>query len=101
MDGQDKEALTKRLKELREEYACTSISIFEDDDDTITANIAKKIINEELPTVDSTLIYLYADCGSLRKLGGLLNCSHATVSTEIKRIKKYIIERIKEIRVCY
>lgn len=101
MDGQDKEALTKRLKELREEYRYRDINIFEDDENTITASIAKKIINDELPTVDSTLIYLYADSGSLRKLGELLNCSHATVSTEIKRIKRYIIERIKEIRICY
>lgn len=50
----------------------------------------KYIINHRLNQVDKTLIILYADCQSYRKLGKRLGLSHTTVMLEIRRIKAEI-----------
>lgn len=50
----------------------------------------KYIINHRLNQVDKTLIILYADCQSYRKLGKRLGLSHTTVAVEINRIKAEI-----------
>lgn len=52
----------------------------------------KEIINTRLSLVDKTLILLYVDCQSFRKLGERLGLSHMTCRKEIKRIKKIILE---------
>lgn len=50
----------------------------------------KDIIANRLDEVDRTLILLYADCQSFRKLGERLGMSHTTVRKEIVRIKNNI-----------
>lgn len=50
----------------------------------------KYIINNKLNQVDRTLIILYADCQSYRKLGKRLGLSHTTIAQEINRIKAEI-----------
>lgn len=52
----------------------------------------KEIIDTKLSQVDKTLILLYADCQSYRKLGKKLRLSHMTCRREILRIKKIILE---------
>lgn len=51
----------------------------------------KEIINTKLSLVDKTLILLYVDCLSLRKLGQRLGLSHMTCRKEIIRIKNIIL----------
>lgn len=51
----------------------------------------KEIINTRLSLVDKTLILLYVDCQSFRKLGARLGLSHMTCRKEIIRIKKIIL----------
>ena len=51
----------------------------------------KEIINTRLSLVDKTLILLYVDCLSYRKLGERLGLSHMTCRKEIIRIKKIIL----------
>ena len=42
--------------------------------------------------MDRTIILLYADCLSYRKLGKRLGFSHATLAKEVRRIKEKILE---------
>ena len=51
----------------------------------------KWIIDNRLNRVDKTLILLYADCLSFRKLGKRMGFSHTTMREEIKRIKRIIL----------
>ena len=51
----------------------------------------KEIINTRLSLVDKTLILLYVDCQSFRKLGARLGLSHMTCWKEIIRIKNIIL----------
>ena len=52
----------------------------------------KEIINTRLSLVDKTLILLYVDCQSFRKLGERLGLSHMTCRKEIIRIKNIILK---------
>ena len=60
-------------------------------DDPRVARI-KEIIDTKLSQVDKTIILLYADCQSYRKLGKKMRLSHMTIRREVIRIKKIILE---------
>lgn len=83
-----------RLSEIKEEYKFND-DIFNTDDKR--AYIAKKVIFEQLNEVDRTIILLYAETGSLRKLGDILGCSHSTIRPEVNRIKEDIKDKIQDI----
>ncbi len=52
----------------------------------------KEIISTRLSVPDRTLILLYAEYQSYRKLGEQLGLSHMTVRREILRIRKIILD---------
>ena len=85
--------IVREYKDIRKDYAFDG-SIFNAEPERVA--IVKQIIAEELNEVDRTLIILYADCLSYRKLGARLNLSHSTVAAEIKRIKADILRRYEE-----
>jgi transcriptional regulator of aromatic amino acid metabolism len=58
----------------------------------------KEIINNKLSIVDKTLILLYVDCQSYRKLGKRLGLSHMTCRKEIIRIKNIILKEYERIQ---
>lgn len=62
-----------------------------DDDEPRVASI-KRIIETKLTQADRTIMLLYVDCMSYRKLGRMLHLSHVTARTEVLRIKKMILE---------
>lgn len=57
----------------------------------------KEIIFLEIGQVDRMLILMYADCGSLRKLGEKIGVSHVTINHEIRRIRAEIIAKMDKI----
>ena len=57
----------------------------------------KEIIDTKLSLVDKTIILLYADCQSYRKLGAKLHLSHKTVRREVIRIKNIILKEYENI----
>ena len=65
-------------------------SIFTVDEERVAS--IKYIIDNKLNRVDKTLILLYADCLSFRKMGQRLGFSHTTMRGEIKRIKGIILD---------
>lgn len=81
--------LVKDYKTIKEDYKFNP-DIFSLDDERVSK--VKYIIDNKLSQVDQTIILLYADCGSLRKLGQRMGMSHMTIRKEVVRIKKFILE---------
>lgn len=71
-------------------------SIFNEDTDRV--NAVKYIIDNKLNQVDKTLILLYADCQSLRKLGKRMGFSQTTMHEEIRRIKAIILDEYNKMK---
>lgn len=81
--------IVRDYREIKEEYAWHP-DIFTKDDERVAK--VKEIINTKLSVIDKTIIVLYADCQSYRKLGKRLGVSHMTIRREVQRIKKIILE---------
>lgn len=86
MRNDNKVVETYRL--IKEEYAYNPDTMCKDDERVAKL---KKIIDTKLSVVDKTIILLYADLQSLRKLGQVMGVSHATIRTEVQRIKDIIM----------
>lgn len=86
--------LVQEYRRIRQDYAWDS-SIFCKDAERVSR--IKEIIDTRLSVVDKTLILLYVDCLSYRKLGEKLHLSHMTIGKEIKRIKRIILEEYESI----
>ena len=86
--------VVKDYKEIKEEYKWDS-SIFNQDDEKVSR--IKEIINTRLSVVDKTIILLYVDCQSYRKLGKRFGLSHMTIRREVLRIKKIILEEFQNV----
>lgn len=71
------------LDELLEEYQL-DFSLFSDLDDRLL-DISDKW--EKLKDTDKIVLILYAEYGSLRKVGSLLGFSHSTIDKYIKEIR--------------
>lgn len=71
-------------------------SIFTGDEEKVAA--VKYIIDNKLSRVDKTLILIYADSLSFRKMGQRLGFSHTTMRQEVKRIKDIILEEYKRMK---
>lgn len=84
--------LIRDFKELAPDYEPIE-GIFNDEPDKVRR--LKKVISE-LDQVDRTLILLYADCGSYRKLGVKLGLSHGSVKRIIDGIRTKILDRYFE-----
>ena len=90
--------IVKDYREIKDDYAWRP-DIMNNDDERVAR--VKEIINKSLSVVDKTIILLYVDCQSYRKLGKRLGVSHMTVRRECQRIKKIILaeyERGNEIQ---
>lgn len=81
--------VVKEYRHIRREYAWDNDVMTEDSE---RVSKVKRIIDTKLSVVDKTIILLYADCQSYRKLGRKLNLSHMTVRREVLRIKQQILD---------
>ena len=93
----DVQEIKKRLNILTEDYKNRPLDIFAEDCEGHKAITALN----ELSTADKTLMMLYADTGSYRGVGQLLGCSHASVRTEIMRIREMIQDRMEVLDELY
>ena len=89
------EAAFREFKDIEADYKYDP-SIFTEDADRVAA--LKYIIDNKLSRVDKTLILIYADCLSFRKMGKRLGFSHTTMRCEVKRIKDLILEEYKKMQ---
>lgn len=81
--------VVKEYRQIKQEYAFDP-SIFNPDEPRVAR--LKEIIETKLSQADRTILLLYVDCQSLRKLGKKLNLSHMTCRREILRIKKIVLD---------
>lgn len=81
-------------KKLLNEYNFKELDIFDDDDNRLI--YAKQAI-KQLSKSDYIIILLYAELGSLRKVGKELGISHTIIYKEIKRIRQELYNIIKKL----
>lgn len=87
--------LVRTYKDIRADYVFNP-DIMNDEPERV--RLVKYIVQERLNQVDRTLILLYADCHSYRKLGARLGLSRTTVQAEINRIKKTILTEYEKLK---
>ena len=81
--------VVKEFRLIKQEYAYDP-SIFNPDDPKVAR--LKEIIDTKLSQVDKTIILLYVDCQSYRKLGHKMGLSHMTARREVLRIRDIILK---------
>lgn len=77
------------FRKIKQEYTYNP-DIMNEEDERLTR--IKKIIDTKLSLADKTIILLYVDCQSYRKLGARLGVSHMTLRREVMRIKNIILK---------
>lgn len=87
--------IIRDYRDIKEDYKFSN-DIMCNEDERI--HRIKEIINTKLSLVDKTLILLYVDCQSYRKLGKRLGLSHMTCRKEIVRIKNIILNEYERIQ---
>lgn len=85
----------REFKDIEADYKFDP-SIFTADGERVAS--IKYIIDNKLNRVDKTLILLYADCQSFRKMGQRLGFSHTTLRMEIMRIRKIILDEYEKMQ---
>lgn len=81
--------VVSEFRKIRQDYTYNP-DIMNEEDERLTR--LKKIIDQKLSLADKTIILLYVDCQSYRKLGKRLGVSHMTIRREVQRIKNIILK---------
>ena len=81
--------VVSEFRKIRQDYTYNP-DIMNEEDERLTR--VKKIIDTKLSLADKTIILLYVDCQSYRKLGVRLGVSHMTIRREVQRIKNIILK---------
>lgn len=86
--------VVKEYRAIKQDYAFDP-DIMSKDDERVAK--IKKIIDTKLSLVDKTIILLYVDCQSYRKLAKKMNLSHMTLRREVIRIKNIILKEYENL----
>jgi DNA-binding CsgD family transcriptional regulator len=89
----NKTELKNDLKRLKTEYTFQL--------DTFSNDRGLLIAMNELELTEQTILLLYAEHQSYRKVAKLLNISHQAIKNEIEKIRKKIKDRIEVIELWY
>ena len=81
--------VVSEFRKIRQDYTYNP-DIMNEEDERLTR--VKKILDTKLSLADKTIILLYMDCQSYRKLGARLGVSHMTIRREVQRIKNIILK---------
>ena len=84
--------VVNEYRHIRHEYAFNPDVMCQDDP---RVSRLKEIIDTKLSQVDKTIILLYTDCLSYRKLGKKMHLSHMTIRKEVMRIKNIILDEYR------
>ena len=80
--------IVKEYRDIRQDYTWEA-DIFTTEDEKV--NKLKYIINRKLNPIDKTIILMYTEYQSYRKLGKKMGLSHMTIRKEVLRIKRIIL----------
>ena len=86
--------IVSKFRLIKQDYAFNPDVMSEDDPKVARL---KRIIDTKLSQVDKTIILLYCDCQSYRKLGKMMHLSHMTIRREVIRIKNIILEEYNNV----
>lgn len=81
--------LVREYRDIRKDYE-VDLDIMSNEPERLRK--IKYIINYKLSVADRTILLLYVDCQSLRKVGAKMGVSHATIRNEILRIKNILFD---------
>lgn len=81
----------EQMKNILEDYAPDD-DIFSEEDEKI--NKLKHIIYDELDEVDKRVLLMYAELGTLEKVGKELGVSRASSCIRIKQIRQQIFDKL-------
>ena len=90
--------VVKEFRLIKQEYAYDP-SIFNPDDPRVAR--LKEVINTKLSQADRTILLLYVDCQSYRKLGKKLNLSHMTCRREVMRIREIVLQEYAKMKTAF
>lgn len=82
--------ITNLYKTVKDDYAYNP-DVMSEDAPRVAA-VKKAVAN--LGIVDRTIIILYAETQSLRKVGEMLGVSHQTIKNEVKRIRQAVCSKM-------
>lgn len=85
----DPRHIVRDFREIAPDYAPNPDTLFNTEDDRVRR--VKHIVQHKLEPWERNVILLYADCGSLRKLGKRLDLSHSSVRRVVDDIKAKIL----------
>lgn len=85
----DPKDIVRDFREIAPDYAPAPDPMMADEDDRVRR--VKVIVQNKLEPWERNIILLYADCGSLRKLGKRLDLSHSSVRRVVDEIKSKIM----------
>ena len=86
--------VVKEYRAIKQDYAFDP-DIMSKDDERVAK--IKMIIDTKLSLVDKTIILLYVDCQSYRKLGEKMHLSHMSIRREVIRIKNIILKEYENL----
>ena len=86
--------VVSEFRKIRQDYTYNP-DIMNEEDERLTR--VKKIIDTKLSLADKTIILLYVDCQSYRKLAKKMNLSHMTLRREVIRIKNIILKEYENL----
>ena len=81
--------IVRSYREIKKDYVFDK-SIFKNEPEKVRK--VKDIVLNRLNEVDRTIILIYADCHSFRKMGKRMGMSYQTVRKEVIRIRHKIFE---------
>lgn len=85
---EDEKEIIRSYKEISQDYTWDP-SIFSMEDERVAA--VKRIIQQRLTQVERTIILLYTDCQSYRKLGARLGISKETCRQLVLKVRDKIL----------
>lgn len=83
------ESEVAEFRKIKQEYTFNP-DVMNEEDERVSR--IKEIIDTKLSLADKTIILLYVDCQSYRKLGARLGVSHMTIRRDVQRIKQIILQ---------
>ena len=86
--------IVRSYKEISQEYTWDP-SVFSMEDERV--NAVKRIIQQRLTQVERTIILLYIDCQSYRKLGARLGISKETCRQLVLKIRAKILKEYEHL----
>lgn len=85
----DPRDIVRDFREIAPDYAPNPDALFNEEDDRVRR--VKDIVQHRLEPWERNIILLYADCGSLRKLGKRLDISHSSLRRVVDGLKDKIM----------